>query len=236
MITSKRARLIAAIIAFVYVLIQSFQFYVFSVLPPTTSSTDEFLQSSLSINIWRATLLLLSFWGLMYVFLVVCAQNLKRNFTATVFAFLGFFIFCALEICLRSVELFYFQIHLPVLYQQTAGAAEQEAITDLVAGFQSIQFALYFPLMFSQMVGSVILAATFERSMRLNYLVIFAFALNGFRLAARILGMFLHINWFDSFSNSLYLPLVFVIFGLIGIWLLLTKSEVRLNFDEIEKK
>jgi hypothetical protein len=162
----------------------------------------------------------------MYVFLVVCAQNLNRNFTAPVFAFLGFFIFCALEICLRSVELFYFQIHLTGLYQQTASASEQKTITDLVDGFQSIQFALYFPLMFSQAVGSIILAATFDRSLRLNYLVIFAFALNGFRLAARILGMFLHIAWFDSFSNSLYLPLVFVIFGLIGIWLLLTKSEV----------
>jgi hypothetical protein len=236
MITSKQARFIAAMIAFAYILIQSFQSYVLSVLPPTTSPTNEFLQGSLGINIWRSTLLLLSFWGLMYVFLVVCVQNLKRNFTATVFAFLGLFIFCLLEVCLRSVELFYFQIHLPVLYQQTAGAAEQKAITDLAAGFQSIQFALYFPLLFSQMIGSLILAATFERSSRLNYLIIFAFALNGFRLIARMLGMFLHINWFDSFSSGLYLPLVFVIFGLIGIWLLLIRSEVRLNFEEIEAK
>jgi hypothetical protein len=232
---TKPARLIAAIIAFTYILIQSFQSYVLSVLPQTTSSTDAFLQGSLSINIWRSTLLLLSFWGLIYVFLVVCAQNLKHHFTATVFAFLGFFIFCVLEICLRSVELFYFQVHLPILYQQAVGAAEQKTIIDLVDGFQSIQLALYFPLLFSQAVSSVILAATFERRLRLNYLVIFAFALNGFRLAARILGMFLHIHWFDSFSNGLYLPLVFVIFGSIGVWLLLTKSEVRLNFYEIEE-
>jgi hypothetical protein len=86
------------------------------------------------------------------------------------------------------------------------------------------------------MIGSIILAAAFERQLRLNYLIIFAFALNGFRLIARILGMFLHINWFDGFSDTLYLPLVFVIFGSIGIWLLLTKSEVKLNFDEIEQK
>lgn len=79
------------------------------------------------------------------------------------------------------------------------------------------------------MIGSLILAVTFDRSLWLNYLIIFAFALNGFRLIARILGMFLHINWFDSFSNHLYLPLVFVIFGLIGVWFLLTRSEVRLK-------
>lgn len=235
MITSKRARLIAAIIAFAYIFIQSFQFYVFTVLPPTNSPTDEFLQGSLSINLWRATLLLLSFWGLMYVFLVVCVQNLKRNFTASVFAFLGFFIFCLLEVCLRSIELFYLQIQLPAVYQQTVSAAEQKVITDLVANFQSVQLALYFPLMLSQMIASVVLAATFERNVRLNYLIIFAFALNGLRLLARILGMFSHINWFDSFSNSLYLPFVFVIFGFIGIWLLLTKSEVSF-FDEIERK
>jgi hypothetical protein len=236
MIAFKEGRVIAAIVAFAYILIQSFQSYVFSVLPPSTSPTDEFLQGSLSINIWRSTLLLLSFWGLMYVFLVVCVQNLKRNFTASVFAFLGFFLFCSLEVCLRSIELFYFQIHLPDLFQRTAGAAEQKAITDLAVGFQSIQFALYFPLLFSQMFGSFILAATFERSLRLNYLIIFALALNGFRLIARILGMFLHINWFDSFSNHLYLPLVFVIFGLIGVWLLLTEAKSGLKFDAIEEQ
>jgi hypothetical protein len=236
MITSKRARTIAAIIAFAYIFVQSFQSYVFSVLPPTNSPTDEFLQGSLSINLWRATVLLIAFWGLLYVFLIVCVQNLKSNFTATVFAFLGFLIFCLLEICLRSVELFYFQIHLPAVYRQTVSVTEQKAITDSVANFQSIQLALYFPLMLSQMIGSIVLAATFERNVRLNYLIILALALNGLRLVLRIFGMFLHINWLDNFSNGLYLPFVLVVFALIGIWLLLIKEEVSLDFDTTRGK
>lgn len=218
--------MIAAVVTLAYILIQSFQSYVLSVLPATSSPAEELLQSSWSLNLWRAALLLLSFWGLLYVFLVICLENLKRSYTATVFAFLGFFIFCLLEICLRSTELFYVQIHLSTFYKEATSVIEQKAITDLAAHFQAIQLALYFPLMFSQMVGSTVLAATFKHSERLDYLIILAFALNAFRLLARILGMFLHIPWLISFSDNLYLPFVFIIFGLIVIWLLLTKQRV----------
>ncbi len=225
MTASNRARRMAAVLAFAYVLAQTFQAYVLSVLPPAGSPAEELLQGSLSLNLWRAALLLLSFWGLMYVFLVICVQNLKRHYPATIVAFLGFFIFCSLEIGLRSVELFYLQIHLPSVFRQAAGAAEQKAILEWAAGFRSVQMALYFPLLFSQMIGSVILAATFERRIRINYLIMGAMAINALRLLGRILGMFLHVHVLDWFSASLYLPLVYVIFGLMMTWLWLTKKN-----------
>lgn len=231
MITSKRARLVAAAVAFAYILIQSFQSYVLWILPQANSPAEAFLQGSLSINLWRSTLLLLSFWGLLYLFLVLSLENLKRNYAATIFAFLGFFIFCLLEMCLRSVELFYLQIQLPAVYGHAASLDEQKAIMDFVARFESVQRALYFPLMFSQMIGSALLSTTFSREQRMNYLIVFALGLNALRLIARICGMFLHVSWLDAVSNQLYLPFVYVIFGSIGIWLLLTK-DVEFDFDK----
>jgi hypothetical protein len=229
MIMSKRARLVAAAVAYAYILIQSFQSYVIWIVPPTNSPAEAFLQGSLTINLWRSTLLLLSFWGLLYLFLVLSLENLKHNYAATVFAFLGFFIFCLLEMCLRSVELFYVQVQLPAVYGQTVSLDEQKPILDFVARFESVQGALYFPLMLSQAIGSALLAATFSREKRLNYLIILALGVNALRLFARIGGMFLHVSWLDAVSSQLYLPFVYVIFGLIGIWLLMAKSEVSLS-------
>lgn len=232
-LTTKKTRYIAAFIAFGYILVQCFQFYVLSVLPPASSSVDEFLQRAVPLDYWRATLLLVSFIGLMYVFLVICIQNLKRHFTATIFAFLGFFIFCFLEICIRSVELFYFHIDLATAYQQAGGINEQQAIMGQVTAFRDIQSALYFPLMLLQMIASAIIALIFDRGLRLNYLIIFAFALNALRLALRIVGMYLHIEWLNSAMFVAYLPCVILIFGAIGIWLLRTKNKKSIQKERV---
>lgn len=51
MMTTKRAGVIAAIIAFAYILVQSFQSYVFAVLSPVHSPVEEFLQNSLGLHL-----------------------------------------------------------------------------------------------------------------------------------------------------------------------------------------
>ena len=224
-LSTKRNRQIAAFIAFAYILIQCFQFYVYYILPPVSSPVVELLQRSTALDYWRATLFLISFIGLMYVFLVICIENLKQHFTASIFAFLGFFIFCFLEISIRSVELFYFHIDLATAYQQAAGGSEQQAIISQIVAFRDLQHALYFPLLLLQMIASAIIALTFDRRIRLNYLIIFAFALNALRLGLRMIGSYAHIDWLSSALFAVYLPGVFLIFGSIGIWLLRTKNE-----------
>lgn len=56
-----------------------------------------------------------------------------------VFAYIGgLFIFCFLEIAMRSAELFYFQTPLATTYQQLSPAVEQQQILNQVSNFYGI--------------------------------------------------------------------------------------------------
>jgi hypothetical protein len=206
-------------------IIQIFQLYVVKTLPETNSISEEFLQGRAAINIWRSLVLLLSFIPLIYTFLIICSHNLKYNFALTIYAFLGLFMFCFLEITIRSIELFYTQLILPSSYLQATNLNEKKVLLDNYSAFQSVQYALYFPLMLTQAIGSIILSIIFSNRQKVNLLLKTAFALNAIRLAGRLIGMFLHINWFDSFSGSLYLPSIIIIYGLITVWLIKVKDE-----------
>jgi hypothetical protein len=226
MIRFRTPNVVAAIVSLVYIIAQSFQSYVFTVLPEPGSTLEAFIQDSSSLNIWRSSILLLSFWGLIYLFLVLCANSFTRRPIATALAFVGLFIFCQIEILLRSVELFYVQIHLPGLYRATLIAADRHAIIGIVDGFHAVQSALYFPLLFSQFLGSVILACAFDYRSRVDWLLIAALSLNALRLVTRMAGMFLDVQALNDFSNQFYLIFVYLIFGLIAAWLLQQKGRM----------
>lgn len=222
-LTTRKAWLTAAIFCIAYILIQSFQEYVFRTIPPPKDPTEELLQGRLPLHIWRSALLLLSFFPLLYVFLVIVLSNFRGNPILFSTAFIGLFIFCFLEISIRSVELFYIQIQLPDALLAAKDAAVRNSILDRFSLFQSIQQALYFPLMLAQAISSFILAIAFSRKPPSNWMIKTAFAINAFRLAGRIIAMTFHVSWFNSFSGSLYLPFVVIIFGLMTVWLLKTR-------------
>lgn len=208
------SRRIAATIVAAYILIQGFQEFAIRTLGQPTEPAAELLQGPEPLNIARATLLLLSFFGLAFAFLVVCAHDRARRPFASAAAYLGFLTFCLIEIGLRSVELFWVYLRLPEEY-----ARAQAAALDKMATFQAVQAALYFPLMLSQLLGSAILAIGFPRAPRRNLLIVAAFGINAVRLACRLVGQFLHVAAFDVISGPLYLPLVVVIYLPIAIWL-----------------
>jgi hypothetical protein len=223
--TNKKLRIIAAGFAIIYILVQGFQEYVFGIIPVPNNSTEELLQGSMLLHIWRSTLLLLSFFLLIYVFLIICLQNFKKNAILSLAAFIGFMIFCFLEIGIRSIELFYTQLQMPTLYLQLKEEALKNSIIDKYMVFQSVQTALYFPLMLSQGIASLIMTISFSIKQKINILIKIAFAINTIRLAGRLLAITFHINWFDSFSGALYFPFVVIIFGLISVWLIKVKDE-----------
>jgi hypothetical protein len=85
--------------------------------------------------------------------------------------------------------------------------------------FQGIQHALYFPLMFAPMLGSVILLAIIPR-LRVQWPILAALGINAVRILIRILGEYLGWNILgENFTNWSYLPLVYIIFGLTAYWL-----------------
>src|SRR5262249_32397490 len=198
-------RLAGALVVF-YILVQAFQALVYAILPEPHTAAEELAQGPLPLNLARAALLFVSFFALMYVFLVVCLENLERSRAASGFAFAGLFVFCLLELGLRAVELFWGYLGRPTV--------------ERFATFQAIQGALYVPLMGAQALASATLAFAFAPpGRRWNRILRAAFGLNALRLAARLAGAIFGIGALDVISGGLYFPLVLLVFGPIAAWL-----------------
>ncbi|MEJ7643427.1 MAG: hypothetical protein WKF87_02420 [Chryseolinea sp.] len=227
--TTQKIRLVAALFCVAYILIQSFQEYVFRTIPAPNNLTEELLQGAMPIHISRSMLLLLSFFTMIYIFLVIILHDFRKNILLFAIAFLGLFIFCFLEIGIRSIELFYTQLQMPAAFLQTKDQDVKNSIISNYSAFQSVQTALYFPLMLTQAIASAIISFVFSPRPKINFLIRTAFALNAFRLVGRLTAMFFDVNWFDSFSGGLYLPFTIVIFGLITIWLIKAKDQIHIS-------
>lgn len=217
---SKPHRVAAAGVAIAYIAIQSFQWFAFSRMPTPEDPVQALLLGPSPLNVARAVLMLLSFFGLAYLFLVVCAIAFRRKPLLAVAAFLGFFVFCLLEVQLRSVELFYVYLELPSRYAAAVSAAEQARVLDVQSNFQAVQHGLYFPLGLSWLLGSVLVCMSLGDG-RFDGLARFAFGLNALRLLLRMLDAYVIGPRFDTLYADLYLPLVYLTFGPVVAWLLL---------------
>jgi hypothetical protein len=217
---SKPHRITAAAVAIAYCAVQTFQWYAFSHMPSTSDPAQELLQGAEPINIARAILMLFSFFGLIYLFLVCCGTTFRRRPTLSILSLLGFFTFCVLEIQLRSVELFYIFLRLPAHYHAATDAASQAWLLRIPAVFADVQSALYFPLGLSWLFGSVLLCFALG-GRRFDWLARLAFGLNAVRLALRMLDVYVVGPRFDTLYSDLYLPLVLMTFAPMAAWLLL---------------
>jgi hypothetical protein len=219
-------RIAAAIVAIAYTAIQSFQWFAFSRLAAAGDPAQALMQGRSPLNVARSLSMLLSFFGLAYLFLVVCGIVYRRRPALAIAAFLGFFLFCLLEVQLRSVELFYVYLELPSRYQAATSAPERTLALQAQSTFQAVQHALYFPLGLSWVIGSLLVCLGLGRS-RLDWLARWAFGLNSLRLMLRMFDSYVLGPEFDALYSALYLPLVFLTFLPIAAWLLLGGSGVR---------
>lgn len=179
----KRLRIAAGVTALVYLGIQVFQDYVFRTLPVPATPAEELMAGAHPLHLARSTLMLFAMFGLVFIYGVIALQRARTRPILAGTAFLSYFTFGLLEIGLRSTELFWTQIQLPAAY----AATHDPAILDQVATFQAVQSALYFPLGFSTLIGSVLMLFLFETPPRLNWVIRIAFAWNALRITARTL-------------------------------------------------
>jgi hypothetical protein len=218
-VIGRTLKLSAAAACLLYVLVQAFQWWVFSRLPGGHGAVADFLDGRHPLNIYRSSSMLLAMYGLLFIYFVTCFANYRHQAAGTILAFLGFFIFGLLEIVLRSTELFYVQLKLPAEYLSSLDPERQQAIMDAVKAFQEIQHALYFPLGLSQLVGSLILVAIVPTS-KVNRVIRFAFLFNALRLFLRMVSTYLGFEILgDKAYSAAYLPMVVLIFGLNAWWL-----------------
>ena len=216
----------AAVVAVAYIAIQTFQWWAFATLPTPASPTEELLLGPHPLNIARAVLMLLSFFGLAYMYLVICASDIRKRPIAMVCAFLGFFVFCLLEIQLRAVELFHLYLALPEQFAAASDEVERGRILAVQSTFQSVQSALYFPLGLSQVIASLLVCVAL-RGERYDGWVRFAFGFNAVRLLLRMLDVYVIGPKYDALYSALYLPMVYVVFGATLVWLVLRAREGR---------
>lgn len=208
----------AALVALAYVAIQSFQWFVFARLPETSDAVAALLQGPHPLNIARAVTMLLSFVGLAYLFLVTCGIVARRSPATAVGAGVAFMVFCVMELQLRSIELFHVFLALPPQYQAAATAAQQALVLHDQAQFQGIQHALYFPLGLTWLLASALVCIGLRGS-RFDWLARWAFGLNALRLLLRMLDVYVFGPHFDALYSTLYLPLVWLSFVPLAIWL-----------------
>lgn len=217
----------AGIVCVLYILVQSFQWWVFAQAPsPEPTPVEDFLFSAQPLSILRSWLMLFSMFGLFYIFFVLCLSIYETHKAAGILALTGFFVFFLLEIILRSIELFYTQVHLPAEYAAITDVARREAILSFVTQFQQVQRALYFPLGLSQTVGSFIIAGVYPATPRYHYAIKAIMFINGLRLLLRMLTNYGGIPAFPTnLYDTLYLPLVYVTFGVMAWWFFRSRSS-----------
>lgn len=173
--------------------------------------------------------MLLAIFGLLFIYFTICFSFYPQSKAGAALAFLGFFVFFLCEVGLRSTELFYFQVQLPTEYQATTDAILRGEMLRSFETFQGIQHALYFPLMFAPMIGSIILLVIIPR-LRVHWAILAALGINAVRLLIRLSGEYLGWNLLSAnFMNWAYLPLVYIIFGLTAYWLVRVNERVLIE-------
>lgn len=221
---TRNLKLAAAIVCLVYILVQSFQWWVFARVPDGADPVVNFLNGHHTLNIIRSWSMLLSMFGLFFISFVVSVMAYQYNRPWALLALVNLFIFSLLEIVLRSIELFYVQVQLPEAYLANTDPVHRQHIMDTVSTFLGVQGAVYFPLGLGWMLGSLILALIFPNN-RAHFIVKFVFFLNAARLLARMLTNYLGMGLLgNEVYDVIYLPLVCLTFGPLAYWLYRNKN------------
>ena len=212
----KRLRIAAAITAIAYIAIQGFQEVVFRLLGEPATPAEALALGGHPLHVARSTAMLAAMFGLIFLYGAICVQRARERPVLAGFTFLSFVLFGCLEIGLRSVELIWTQLELPAAYARTA----DPAILDQVATFEAVQHALYLPLGFAVLVGSVLAVWLFASGRKLDRIAQAVFALNAMRTAARHLTVYAGVPLFPTHAyEHAYFPLVVAFYAPLAYWL-----------------
>jgi hypothetical protein len=224
-------------------IVQIFEWYVYEAFPPLNNT----LKADLSLSGHEfyhlsSFLMLLSFFALLYPFVVICIHNFTVSPTASMMAFLGLFIFCLFQIYLLSIQVFYIQMGLAWFLMQTNGPGVYEHGVAEHLRYQELRTSLYFPLIFSQLIASVILALTIKVKANRDMLLKYAFGINALYLVWYLIKIYRSLFYFGDFYNGIYSPVTIIVYFLLLIWFvansrkLNNQCEVRAAIEKLREK
>jgi hypothetical protein len=214
--TGRRLRIAAAVTAIAYIAIQGLQEVVFRSLGEPATPAEALALGGHPLHVARSTAMLAAMFGLIFLYGVICLQRVRARPVLAGFTFLAFLLFGWLEIGLRSVELIWTQLELPAAYAR----APDPAILDRVELFGSVQHALYLPLGFAVLLGSVLGVWLFATGRRLDRVIRVVFAINALRNAARMVTVYIGWPLFPAAAyDAAYFAMVVAFYGPVAYWL-----------------
>ncbi|MEW6195564.1 MAG: hypothetical protein AB1521_10450 [Bacteroidota bacterium] len=218
-------RISAGVLVLCYICVQLFQDYVFDYYGTPANAAEELLQGGAGLHIARSSIMLIYMFALIFMWWTICAQSLRRKPALGLIAFFGFFMFGIFEVALRSVELFWIQIQLPSEYLKAADPVVRTSILDKFATFQSIQGALYFPLMFGPFLSYFAVFFLFASNPRVHWILKFSVAFAAVRTGIRLLGYAGIYLVSNAAYDKYYFAMVLVEFLPRAYWLFRVKDE-----------
>lgn len=212
----------------VFVAAQIFQALCFIFwFPETQAAAEDFAIRTGTLDRTRALAVLFSIAGLAVTYAVFALDRFAKAPLASLLAFTFTMFFVVFEFLHRGLDFV-------MVSQQWANAyAAEPALRGVLAQrhefWGSFTSAIYFPLMLSGLVAWTCFAiATWNAGSGWLRLASIAFALNALRTLGRLLGNYTGVDWFDFLDSfALYLAMVFLINGMLAIWLFRRASMVE---------
>lgn len=214
--TANNPYLVLVIILSFYLVSQVFQQYVLRFSPISHPVSEE--QAAVFIHHWlniaRLSTILFSMFLMVIAWVIIYLHFRNINAVWSLCALIFLVFFCFFEIGYRSLELF-----MVVLDWGSELSAAQGILNDKIrdqnAAFDSFVSAIYFPLLFSQLLGSLILLYLSKQAGASLFFI--AMTLNAVRLVLR-LSDYAGLPELNIFSGPWYFPPVAVIFVLLIWW------------------
>lgn len=187
--------------------------------PETQTAAEDFAVRTGWMDRTRALAILLSIAALAVTYAVFALDRFAKAPLASLLAFTFTMFFVVFEFLHRGLDFV-------MVSQQWANAYATEpalhgVLAERHAFWGTFTSAIYFPLMLSGLLAWICFAiATWNAGSGWMRLASIAFTLNALRTLGRLLGNYTGVAWFDFLDSfTLYLVLVFVINGMLAIWL-----------------
>ena len=197
--------------------------------PETQAAAEDFAVRMGWLDKTRALAVLFSIVALAVTYAVFALDRFAKAPLASLLAFTFTMFFVVFELLHRGLDFV-------MVSQQWAGAfasATDPAVRDDLAQrhefWGSFTNAIYLPLMLSGLVAWICFAiATWNAGSGWMKLASIAFTLNALRTLGRLLGNYTGVGWFDFLDSfTLYLVLVFLINGMLAVWLFRRAAQMQ---------
>ncbi|WP_394839469.1 hypothetical protein LVJ94_21515 [Pendulispora rubella] len=211
---------LGAACAFIYVLAAGVQQVILGHFPAHPSPAQALLIRCETIDLLRATLILLAILMGMVVFVAIAAHRVRSSPGAVLLGLPFAVLWVALELWYRSIDLFVVSLQWARAYRVATDDALEQQLLERTIQWDGIVTALYFPLLLVLLVAVICFAFALGTEPRWKVRVpALGWSLYGTTVLARILGGYAGLAWLEPFNDRAYFPAVILAYGTTAIWL-----------------